>query len=117
MNPRNITAIRFSNGGTTQSTATRYLYPVWTRHYARIDSAMKRVMELFVIEGEPGDVVEFSHKVTGMQIGTMKMHVMGTVTATWAWDDDYKRDAGLAKLRAKLVDAPLNVGVSDGVTQ
>lgn len=55
------------------------------RHYSRLNTAIRRMTELAMLEAEPRDVVEFSHKGTGMQIGTMKVGVKGIKT-DWTWD-------------------------------
>lgn len=59
---------------------------VKSRRYARIDTAIKRQSQLAVIEGEPKDVIEFSHAHTGLQIGTIKVGV-GEFKAEWVWDN------------------------------
>lgn len=59
---------------------------VKSRRYARIDTAIKRQSQLAVIEGEPKDVIEFSHAHTGLQIGTIRVGV-GEFKAEWVWDN------------------------------
>lgn len=54
--------------------------PVWNRRYARIDTAFPRAVELLIIDGEPGDVIEFSHSEYGFQIGTVKIKAGGKIT-------------------------------------
>ena len=74
MSERNIVAILHRKNG-----------QVWRRNYARLDTAIRRVTQLAVTEGEPKDVVEIAHAVTGLQIGTMKVGV-NSLRASWVWD-------------------------------
>ncbi len=55
------------------------------RHYARLDTAIRRITQLAVLEGEPRDVVEFAHRHTGLQIGTIRVGV-GKLTTNWIWE-------------------------------
>lgn len=59
---------------------------VKSRRYARIDTAIRRQSQLAVVEGEPKDVIEFSHAHTGLQIGTIRVGV-GEFKAEWLWDN------------------------------
>lgn len=59
---------------------------VKSRRYARIDTAIRRQSQLAVVEGEPKDVIEFSHAHTGLQIGTIRVGV-GEFKAEWVWDN------------------------------
>lgn len=56
---------------------------VWRRTYARIETAIRRGCELAVTNGRPGDVVEYADDRTGVQLGTVKVHAGGSLTATW----------------------------------
>lgn len=56
-----------------------------TRRYVRLDTAIRRLSQLAVLEGEPKDVIELSHAITGMQLGTMRVGV-GQLTTNWIWD-------------------------------
>jgi len=60
--------------------------PVWSRRYARLDTAIPRCTQLALLEGHPRDVIELSHAETGMQIGTVKLGVGNRIVSTWAWD-------------------------------
>lgn len=60
--------------------------PHGTRTYARIDNAIPRATQILMQHGRPRDVVEFSHADTGLQIGTVRVHAGGKLTATWVWD-------------------------------
>ena len=73
--PRNIIASR-----------TRGNLLLSVRRYVRLDTAIRRQTELAYLEGRPGDVIEFAHAETGMQIGTIKVQVRRLVT-NWVWDN------------------------------
>jgi len=53
------------------------------RHYARVDTAFPRAVQILMQDGEPGDVVEFAHSEYGFQIGTVKIHVGGKINVKW----------------------------------
>ena len=55
------------------------------RNYARLDTAAARAVQLLVIAGEPGDVMELAHTGTGAQLGWAKVKANGTVTCCWDW--------------------------------
>ena len=73
--PRNILASR-----------TRGNLLLSVRRYVRLDTAIRRQTELVYLEGQPGDVIEFAHAETGMQIGTIKVQVRRLIT-NWVWDN------------------------------
>ena len=73
--PRNILASRVRGGALLD-----------IRRYVRLDTAIRRQTELAYLEGQPGDVIEFAHAETGMQIGTIRVQVRRLVT-NWVWDD------------------------------
>ena len=73
--PRNIIASR-----------TRGNLLLSVRRYVRLDTAIRRQTELAYLEGQPGDVIEFAHAETGMQIGTIKVQVRRIIT-NWVWDN------------------------------
>ena len=52
---------------------------VWVRHYSAISRAIPRAVELALLAGVPGDVVEFSHAEHGFQIATVKLMVGGRI--------------------------------------
>lgn len=52
---------------------------LWTRTYNRISTAIPRSVELAILEGQPGDVVEFSNANFGFQIATVKLSVTGKI--------------------------------------
>jgi hypothetical protein len=59
------------------------LRPVWTRKYARIDTAIPRMSLYLALEGEVGDVVEFHLTTNGMQVGTMRLRATGVLETIW----------------------------------
>ena len=52
---------------------------VWNRHYSATTRAIHRAVELALLSGMPGDVVEFSHADYGFQIATVKLLVGGRI--------------------------------------
>ena len=56
------------------------------RHYARLDAAAARAVQLLILSGEPGDVAELAHLGTGKQLGWVKVKANGTVTCFWDWE-------------------------------
>ena len=71
------------------ATLLRQNRPVRTRHYLRLYTALRRQTEIAFLEGEPRDVIEFSHAVTGAQIGTMRVGV-GSLKTNWIWEEVVK---------------------------
>ena len=63
---------------------------VWNRSYARLETACRRAVELMILEGQAGDVIEVFHNVTGLQIGTVKMSVVGKLSVDWVFDQAVK---------------------------
>jgi hypothetical protein len=72
---RNIQAILYEKGG----------LPLWIRRYARIDTCIPRAVQMMLLDGKVGQVIEVSHSVTGMQIGTVKMTATGRLITEWIW--------------------------------
>ena len=56
------------------------------RNYTRLDTAAARAVQLLIIAGEPGDVMELAHTGTGAQLGWAKVKANGTVTCCWDWE-------------------------------
>ena len=56
---------------------------VWTRMYARIETAIRRCTEYLIIEGEVGDVIEFCLRKNGYQVGTIRMSATGRMIVVW----------------------------------
>jgi len=65
------------------ATVFRKKIPHAVRRYARIDTAYPRALQILIQQGEPGDVVEFSHSEWGFQIGWIKIHVGGKISGEW----------------------------------
>lgn len=53
--------------------------------YARLDTAIPKLTCHAMLQGEPGDVIELSHRHTGLQLGTIKVRV-GKLETSWIWD-------------------------------
>lgn len=70
------------------ATLLRKNKPVFTRRYARVDTAVPRLSQVMMLEAQPRDVVELSHAVTGLWIGSIIMRVHGKLESTWIWDQD-----------------------------
>lgn len=84
------------------------LLPAWTRHYATIDTAITRCTTWMLINGEVGDIIEFTLKINGMQVGTIRMRADGKVVTEWNSDEAAKlRNMGL-KLPMKHGNAGKN---------
>lgn len=58
-------------------------FEVWTRRYARIETAVRRCTEFMVLEGEVGDVIEFYLRLNGYQVGTVRMMATGRLDVVW----------------------------------
>ena len=59
-----------------------------SRHYSKLDNAIPRATQLMMTKGRPGDVVEFSHAVTGKQLGTVKVKAGGKIDTWFIWDEE-----------------------------
>lgn len=57
-----------------------------TRRYASLDNAVIRLTEFMVRDGYVGDVCELYHKVTGRQLGTIKITAKGHLKINWEWE-------------------------------
>lgn len=71
INPRNVVA-SYQRDGQTK--------PYLVRRYARLGTAMPRVMAYLIQNGEPRDTVDFYHLETGLFIGFLRVHVGGRLT-------------------------------------
>lgn len=58
-----------------------------TRHYAKIDNALPRILKFMMQEGQVGDVCDVSHKVSGLTIGTVKLTLKGKLQINYIWDE------------------------------
>ena len=57
-----------------------------TRRYAKIDNALPRATQLLMWDGAPGDVVEFSHALTGKSLGFIKVKAGGKLDSEFIWE-------------------------------
>lgn len=62
----------------------------WVRSYARIETAVRRIVEYLIFEGQVGDVVELVLRTNQMQVGTIKMSATSKVSVVWN-DTEAKR--------------------------
>jgi hypothetical protein len=54
-----------------------------TRYYSRITTGFPRAVQLLMIDGEPGDLVEFASNEFGYQIGFVRLKVGGNMDIQW----------------------------------
>ena len=71
---------------TLTQTARRGARKGRVRNYARLDTAAARAVQLRIIVGEPGDVMELAHTGTGAQLGREKVKAKGAVACCWDWE-------------------------------
>lgn len=69
---------------------------VWIRHYARIETAVQRCTAFLMLDGEVGDVIEFTLKVNGYQVGTVRLKATGKMEVVWNRND-------IGKIKNKLL--------------
>ena len=48
---------------------------LWTRFFTSVTNAVTRGVELAILTGEPGDILEISHSNFGFLIATVKLKV------------------------------------------
>ena len=56
---------------------------VWTRRYARIETALRKAVEIMIMDGQSGDVLEFYVRKSGYQIATVRMSARGKLDIQW----------------------------------
>ena len=57
------------------------------RCYKTLDKAMEGLTRFMLRYGYVGAVCEVYHRLTGMQLGTIKMTLSGRLVSTWAWEN------------------------------
>lgn len=60
----------------------------FNRHYTDNKRAVECLTRWMLNYGQVGDVCEISNKLTGKQIGTIKMTLKGKLVTTFVWDDE-----------------------------
>lgn len=55
---------------------------IWTRYYKYIDTAVPRATALSLSKGQPLDVLQFSHAVTGLALGELRISAKQSMTFT-----------------------------------
>lgn len=78
-------------------------FAVWTRRYARIETAVRRCTEFMVLEGEVGDVIEFYLRLNGYQVATIRMTATGKLDVMWNDHKLLKRKQDLTKFEAEQI--------------
>jgi hypothetical protein len=63
---------------------------IWTRHYARIETAIQRCTLFLMMDGHVGDLIEFTVKINGYQVGTIRLKATGKIEVNWNRDPDGK---------------------------
>jgi hypothetical protein len=58
------------------------------RRYARISTALPRILQLLILEGQPKDIVQISLADHGTWIADIKLHVGGKITIKLEHDKD-----------------------------
>lgn len=66
-----------------QEGSTRYREVVWTRHYARVETAAAAAMTYLMFSGQVGDIIEFSLKINGLQVGTVRLTPSMKIETIW----------------------------------
>lgn len=68
---------RYVNG------STRFKEVIWVRHYARIETAAGAATTFLMFSGQTGDLIEFSLKINGLQVGTVRLTPSGKIETIW----------------------------------
>ena len=55
--------------------------------YGKVDNAIAKMNWHLMHVGAVGDVVELSHKVSGRQLGTVKLTAKGNLRSQWVWEN------------------------------
>lgn len=56
---------------------------LWVRRYSCIENAMRRATEILMVDGCVGDLIEFTLRTNGLQVGTIRMHAAGNISIQW----------------------------------
>lgn len=68
---------RYING------SKKYKEVVWVRHYARIETAASAANTFLMFSGQTGDVIEFTLKINGLQVGTVRFTAKNKTEFEW----------------------------------
>ena len=69
------------------ATLLRHNQPLWTRTYARLDSAIPRLSQIALLSAQPRDVIEIYSTITHKQLGTIKVGV-GKLVTDYIWENE-----------------------------
>lgn len=59
---------------------------VLKRSYSSLSNATSRLVSFMLQNGYVGDICEVYHKLTGMQLGTLRMTSQGKLIINWVWE-------------------------------
>lgn len=65
---------------------------VRTLSYKKTDNVLPGLTRHIMAQGEPGDVIEVTHRHTELHIGTVKVRV-GGIDSSWLWDHPKAKSA------------------------
>ena len=63
---------------------------VLKRSYNSLANATSRLVNFMMKNGYVGEVYEVYHKLTGMQLGTIRITSNGKLSIWWAWESEDK---------------------------
>ena len=63
---------------------------VLKRSYSSLTNATSRLVSFMMENGYVGDVCEVYHKLTGMQLGIIRITSQGKLSIWWAWESEGK---------------------------
>ena len=63
---------------------------VLKRSYNSLANATSRLVNFMMKNGYVGEVYEVYHKLTGMQLGTIRITSNGKLSIWWAWESEGK---------------------------
>lgn len=58
------------------------------RYYTTLDNAISGLIRFMVQKAKVGDVCEVYHRITGMQLGTLRMDCKGKIQVSWSWEEN-----------------------------
>jgi len=72
---------------------------LWRQCYKSVDNAIPKATYHLMHTGNPGDIMEVSHAISGKWLGEVKIHAGGKITSKYVWDEltDYFASIKLRK--------------------
>lgn len=67
--------------------------PIWTRHYARIETAVECATRYLMQHGHPGDLIECTRKRDGLQVAVVHLKVSGQIEILWNFKEAQRERA------------------------